>query len=93
MNDVQIYFLLKHSKILKEFHYLGHLISGEVITMDSSKIEAIMDWPTPRNVYEVCSFMVLVGYYRRFIEGFFNIIPSPISSGRENNSSGRMNVS
>ena len=38
--------------------------------MDPDKIEAIMNWPTPRNVIDVRSFMGLAGYYMRFIEGF-----------------------
>ena len=38
--------------------------------MDPEKIEAIMNWPTPRNVTDVRYFMGLVGYYKRFIEGF-----------------------
>ena len=41
--------------------------------MDPEKIEAIMNWPTPRNVTDVRSFMGLVGYYRRFIEGFSKV--------------------
>ena len=32
-------------------------------------IESIMNWPTPNNVKYERYFMVLVGYYRRFIEG------------------------
>ena len=41
--------------------------------MDPEKIEAIMNWPTPRNVTDVRYFMGLVGYYRRFIEGFSKV--------------------
>ena len=39
--------------------YLGHIISEEGISMDPDKIEAIMNWPTPRNVTDVRSFMGL----------------------------------
>ena len=37
--------------------------------MDPENIEAIMNWPTPRNVTDVRYFMGVVGYYKRFIEG------------------------
>ena len=49
---------------------MGHIISKEGISVDPEKIEAIMNWPTPRNVTDVISFMGLAGYYKRFIEGF-----------------------
>ena len=48
-------------------------ISEEGISVDPEKIEAIMNWPTPRNVTDVRSFMGLAGYYRRFIEGFSKV--------------------
>ena len=32
-----------------------------------------MNWPSPRNVTDVRSFMGLAGYYRRFIEGFSKV--------------------
>ena len=35
-----------------------------------------MNWPTPRNVTDVRSFMGLVGYYMRFIEGFSKVAHS-----------------
>ena len=41
--------------------------------MDLEKIDAIMNWPTPRNVTDVRSFMGLEGYYKRFIEGFSRV--------------------
>ena len=44
--------------------------------MDLEKIEAIMNWPTPRNVTDVRSFMGLARYYKRFIEGFSKVAHS-----------------
>ena len=58
---------------------MGHIISYEGISVDPEKIEAIMNWPTPRNVTDVIYFMGLVGYYRRFIEGFSKVA-HPITS-------------
>ncbi|GJY79146.1 ty3-gypsy retrotransposon protein [Tanacetum coccineum] len=38
-----------------------------------SKIEAVKNWESPRTPSKVCSFLGLVGYYRRFIENFSKI--------------------
>ena len=54
-------------------HYLGHIISDEGIYVDPENIEAIMNWPTPRNVTDVRYFMGLAGYYRRFVKGFSKV--------------------
>ena len=38
--------------------------------MDPKKIKVVVDWKPQRNVTEVCSFLRLAGYYRRFVKGF-----------------------
>ena len=68
--------LSNYSFFQKEIHYLGHIISGEGISVDPEKVKAIKDWPIPKNAHEVHSFMGfmgLTGYYRRFMEGFSKI--------------------
>jgi len=36
---------------------LGYVIGGGELKIDPSKMEAIMKWPVPANVYEVRSFI------------------------------------
>jgi hypothetical protein len=53
---------------------LGHIISKEGMAMDLEKIEVIKEWPTPKNITKVRSFMGLVEYYNIFIEGFSKVV-------------------
>jgi hypothetical protein len=44
-----------------KIHYLGHIISGEGIFVDPSKVEDIMEWQALKKIQEVSRFMVLEG--------------------------------
>ncbi|GJY78402.1 putative reverse transcriptase domain-containing protein [Tanacetum coccineum] len=46
------------------------------IHVDPSKTEAIKNWKAPRTPFEVRLFLVLAGYYCRFIENFSKIAKS-----------------
>ncbi|GKC55562.1 putative reverse transcriptase domain-containing protein [Tanacetum coccineum] len=43
------------------------------IHVDPAKIEAVKNWASPTTPTEIRQFLGLVGYYRRFIEGFSKI--------------------
>jgi hypothetical protein len=58
---------------LKEVPFLGYIISAEGIAVDPSKVQEVLDWKSPRSVTQICSFLRLARYYRRFIPNFFKI--------------------
>jgi hypothetical protein len=58
---------------MKQVTFLGHIISKGGITMGPSKLQDVLSWYAPMSVGDIRSFLVLVGYYQRFIEGFSNI--------------------
>ncbi|GJU22907.1 putative reverse transcriptase domain-containing protein [Tanacetum coccineum] len=53
--------------LLTEVQFFGHMINGNGIHVDPSKIEAIKNWKSPRTPTKVRSFLRLAGYYRRIL--------------------------
>ena len=57
----------------KEIQYLGHILGSEGIKPVPAKTEAIRAMHPPVNPKQVCAFLGLVGYYRKFIKNFAKI--------------------
>ena len=52
---------------------MGHIVSKDGIETDPKKIEAIREWPRPRTVTDVRSFLGFTNHYRRFLKGYAQI--------------------
>jgi len=79
LREYQLYGKLSKCEFwLEEVQFLVHLISSHSIAVDPSKIDTVLKWERPQTVTEVHSFLVLAGYYKRFVEGFSKMV-SPLT--------------
>ena len=67
-----------------ELVYLGFVISKDGLKMDVKKIEAIVNWPSPKNIFEVRSFHGLANFYIKFIKNFSGICAPIIDTIKKN---------
>ena len=73
-DEVCLYVNGKKSKFfMLEIKNLCHIISKDGIEMDLDNLRVIKEWPKPRNVHEVWSFLGMCSYYQHFIAHFSSI--------------------
>ena len=54
--------------------YLGYILSPSGLTMSDDKIKIIQDWPEPKKVKDIQSFLGFANFYRRFIFNYLDIV-------------------
>ena len=58
----------KCSFFQSEVEFLGFVVGRNGISMENSKVKAVLDWPAPENRKQLMSFLGLANYYRKFVK-------------------------
>ena len=75
LKDHRLYAKLSKREFwLIEVRFLGHMVSASKVSIDPKKVEVVMSWERSKSVFEICGFLGLAGYYRRFIKDFFRLV-------------------
>ena len=54
-------------------HYLGYMVGVDRVQLLPEKVEAIKKLFAPTNVDELCQFLGITGYYRKFVPFYADI--------------------
>ena len=54
--------------------YLGYVLSPSGLTMSNIKVKTIQEWPEPKKVKEIQSFLDFTNFYRHFIFNYLDIV-------------------
>ncbi|MBW0582835.1 hypothetical protein O181_122550 [Austropuccinia psidii MF-1] len=61
---------------ISSVEYLGYVVSSEGLKMDQAKVQQILNWPPPRNLKALQSFLGFANFYCHFIKNYSKKISS-----------------
>ena len=59
---------------MPKVEYLRHHLGPNGLEMDPDKIKVIQDWPEPRKVKDIQSFLGFANFYRCYIHNYSDIV-------------------
>jgi hypothetical protein len=69
--EYDLYFRAKKCEFRKQkIKYFGLVVEEGKLATDPAKLKGILDWPAPKTVKEVRSFLGFGNFYRHFVKGF-----------------------
>src|SRR5213078_3120564 len=90
LKDHQLYAKLsKCTFFSSSIEYLGHIADGEGLRPNPRLVQALTDFPQPKTLKELQSFLGLANYYRKFISNFSRIA-LPLTDATQNASSSNL---
>ena len=66
--------------MILELVYLGFFILRNGLNMDPEKVQTIIDWTSPMNIFEVRNFHGLASFYKKLISNFSGICASIVET-------------
>lgn len=61
----------------KTLKFLGHVVSNQGIAKDADKVRVVREWPAPKTVKQLQSFLGFVNYYNKFLSDF-SVVAFPL---------------
>ena len=59
--------------------FVGYLVSSSSIGMDRAKVSVVLDWPIPKSIKEIQSFLGFANFYRKFIKSY-SMLTTPLTN-------------
>ena len=85
MKELDLHLKIKKCKFgVFQINYLGMVLSPGQIKMDQTELNGIKQWPTPKMVKDVISFMGFTNFYRKFNGNHLNIASLLINLTKKN---------
>ena len=72
--SARLVFMSKCKFHSKSVEYLGYIISPSSLTMSDNKVKIIQDWPKPKKVKNIQSFLGFTNFYHWFIFNYSDIV-------------------